>query len=123
MKKTGKVATGKPLPGVETNGSLINWSMVPSWVAGCRLLATWLHTGYRVTDYLVTGSRFIALPVSRNPMRCFVFVSKPHTWEPELSELQTYPDIIQMSANTVNSHKICFPSLSGYHQNEREHRK
>jgi len=62
--------------------------MVPSSVAGCRLLATWLHTGYRVTDYLVTGSRFIALPISRNPMRCFVFVSRHHTWEPELSELQ-----------------------------------
>ena len=43
------------LPGVETNGSLIKWSMVSSWVTGCRLLATWLHTGYPVTDYLVTG--------------------------------------------------------------------
>jgi len=49
-----------PLPGIETNGSLIDWSMVPSWVAGCRLLAIWIHTVYRVTYYLVTGSRLIA---------------------------------------------------------------
>jgi len=62
-----------PLPGVETNGSLIDWSMVPSWVAGCRFLTTWLHTGYRVTHYLDTGSRLIALPILRNPMRCLVF--------------------------------------------------
>ena len=62
--------------------------MVLSWVADCRLLAIWIHTGYRVTYYLVTGSRLIALPISRNPMRCLVFVSRPHTWEPELSELQ-----------------------------------
>ena len=40
-----------PLPGVETNGLLINWSLVPSWVNGCRLPATWLHTGYPVAGY------------------------------------------------------------------------
>ena len=49
-----------PLPGVETNGSLIDWSMVPSWIAGCMLLITWLHTGNRVTYNLVTGSRSMA---------------------------------------------------------------
>jgi len=36
---------------------------------------------------------------------------------------QAYPDIIKMSANTVNSDKVCFPSLAGYHQNAREHCK
>ena len=30
---------------------LINWLLVSSCVTGCRLLATWLHTGYPVTDY------------------------------------------------------------------------
>ena len=38
-------------------------SMVPSRVAGCRLLTSWLHAGYRMTYNLVTGSR------SRTPMR------------------------------------------------------
>jgi hypothetical protein len=25
---------------------MVNWSLVPSWVTGCGLLATWLRTGY-----------------------------------------------------------------------------
>jgi len=40
-----------PIPVVETNGLLINWSLVPSWVTGCRLLVTWLHNGYPSTGY------------------------------------------------------------------------
>jgi len=36
------------------------------------------------------------------------------------SASQAYPEIIKMSASTVNSDKICFPSLAGYHQTERE---
>jgi len=87
LKKYVSISTGKPPPWGR-NQWFPNWSMVPSRVADCRLLVTWLHTGYRVTDYLVTGNPFIALPISRNPMRCLVFVSRPHTWEPELSELQ-----------------------------------
>ena len=37
------------------NGSVIKWSMVPCWVAGCRLLATWLYTDYRVTYCWLPG--------------------------------------------------------------------
>ena len=35
-------------------------SMVQSWITGCMLLITWLHTGFRVTYNLVTGSHSIA---------------------------------------------------------------
>jgi len=51
---------------------------------------TWLLTGYRVTDCLVTGLSFNSSPISRNPMRSVVFVGRPHTWEPELSELKLW---------------------------------
>ena len=37
---------------------MVNLSLIPSWVTGCRLLATWLRTGYPVTGYLVTGCCF-----------------------------------------------------------------
>ena len=33
------------------------------------MLTTWLHSGYRVTDYLVTGLSFDSSLISRNPMR------------------------------------------------------
>ena len=55
MPPNGILLPVNPLPGVETNGLLVNTSLVPSWVTGCKLLATWLHTGYPVTGYLVTG--------------------------------------------------------------------
>ena len=58
-------------------------------LAGCWLLASWLHTGNLVTDYLVIESRLIILPILWNPMMClFFFVSRPHTWESDLSDLQ-----------------------------------
>jgi len=44
--------TGKP-PGTRNQWFIDRLSMVPSCVAGCRLLVTWLLTGYRVTDCLV----------------------------------------------------------------------
>jgi len=103
-----------PLPGVETNGSLIDWSMVPSWVAGCRLLAIWIHTGYRVTDRLVNGSRLISLPLSQNPMRCLVSVSMPHTWEPELSELQMCVFLMWVSWHVMGGLVAWVRMVAGY---------
>ena len=46
--------------------------------------------GYRVTECLVTGLSFDSSPISLNPMRPVVFVSRSHTWKPELSELQLW---------------------------------
>ena len=48
-------------------------------VAGCRLLVIWLHSGYRITDYLVTGLSFDSPLISPNPMRSVVYVRMPHT--------------------------------------------
>ena len=68
-----------PLPGVETNGSFFDLGMVPSCAAGCRLMATWLHSGYRIPDYLVTGLSFDSSLISRNPIRSVPVVRWPDT--------------------------------------------